>query len=108
MTSLNCNEPGQTLSPGSQLPRNGDVENVRFRRYPYFVTQIPPPGGPSVEGDTESSYYNTMIPFSALGTSGKKDEGGEQQDTERNGDMDTESGVGMESQVCDWSPALLQ
>ncbi|CAI8053098.1 hypothetical protein GBAR_LOCUS29041, partial [Geodia barretti] len=85
-------------------PRNGDVENVRFRRYPYFVTQIPPSGSGVVtrDGDSESSYYNTMIPFSVLGTGDK--EGVERSgDTRGLTDVDTESGVGMESQVSERS-----
>ena len=99
MTSPNM-EPGHKLGPGSELPRNGDVENVRFRCYPYFVTQIPPSGSGVVtrDGDSESSYYNTMIPFSVLGTGDK--EGVERsRDTGGLTDVDTESGVGMESQV---------
>ena len=100
MADSGVNMTSPNMEPGSELPRNGDVENVRFRRYPYFVTQIPPSGSGVVtrDGDSESSYYNTMIPFSVLGT-------GDKEGVERSGDtggltdVDTESGVGMESQV---------
>ena len=100
-------EPGTRLGPGSRPSQNGDVENVRFRRYPYFVTQIPPVSVVIQDEDSESSYYNTMVPFSVLHTA-EEEEG-----VERNGDtqltggeMDTESGIGMESQV--WDSSVLQ
>ena len=89
---------GHKIDPHSKLPRNAD----QFRNYPYFITEIPVSDDP----DSESSYYNTMIPFSVLGSDNK--DGVEQNDMQLTGsEVDDESGVGMESQVSDSSTTRL-
>ena len=89
--------------PYSNLPRNGDMENVQFRHYPYFVTEIPV----SVDENPDTSYYNIMVPLSSV-LPADKDEVERNGDTQLTGaEMDAESGVGMESQVSNGSTTRL-
>ena len=96
MTSSDV-ERGLNLDPHSNLPRNQDAENIQFRRYPYFITDIPVPADRHDDDpDNESLNYGIITPFSL-----------QKNNVELNVDMklideeEVESGIGMESRASD-------
>ena len=96
MTSSDV-ERGINLDPHSNLPRNQDAENIQFRRYPYFITDIPVPADRHDDDpDNESLNYGIITPFSL-----------QKNNVELNVDMklideeEVESGIGMESRASD-------